>query len=348
VSRNGIADLLKGLAVLFMIQVHVMEQFGSQELFDSLVGQASMFLGGPACAPVFLAVMGYFLAGGEKSLMYYLKRGALLFAGGILLNVLRSANLLVRIMAGTFELDPWPFIFGVDILPLAGISLILIGFLRKLLGTQPWGYLLLAILIAFISPYVVDPVAGKSVVNYGRAFFTGAKDWSYFPVLPWISYILTGVFFRMLLVRIPKLPDLADDARILLIIIPAGIMLVLTLPWASSITHNLEGIGSYYHHGIEFFGWVAMFFVPYLLLVRQIELSTGGGIVARAIKWTGRHVTLVYVVQWLIIGNLATVLYKSQSLFGYLAWFAGIVVLTMIIARGKLWIQSFFHGSANR
>ncbi|MEI7897648.1 MAG: heparan-alpha-glucosaminide N-acetyltransferase domain-containing protein [bacterium] len=61
INGNGTADLLKGIAVLFMIQVHIMEQFASPDTCNSLIGKISMFLGGPPCAPVFLAVMGYFL-----------------------------------------------------------------------------------------------------------------------------------------------------------------------------------------------------------------------------------------------------------------------------------------------
>jgi len=57
-NRNQTADLLKGFAVIFMIQVHVIEQFATQTLYDSLWGKISLFLGGPFCAPVFLAVMG--------------------------------------------------------------------------------------------------------------------------------------------------------------------------------------------------------------------------------------------------------------------------------------------------
>jgi uncharacterized membrane protein len=62
IKRDGTADLLKGFAVLFMIQVHLMEQFVSAYTYNSLIGKISMFLGGPFYTPVFLAVMGYFLA----------------------------------------------------------------------------------------------------------------------------------------------------------------------------------------------------------------------------------------------------------------------------------------------
>ena len=61
VTRSFTADLLKGMAVLAMIQVHLMELFARQEVYDSLTGKISLFLGGIPAAPVFMAVMGYFL-----------------------------------------------------------------------------------------------------------------------------------------------------------------------------------------------------------------------------------------------------------------------------------------------
>jgi len=330
-NRNGTADLLKGLAVFFMIQVHIMEQFASGEVFSSMTGRVSMFLGGPFCAPVFLAVMGYFLASGAKPFTYYLKRGIYLFAGGILLNVLRSANLLVRIISGTVELDPWPFVFGVDILPLAGISLIVTGLLRKLFGNYAWLYLAAAIILAAISPMISDIGNEKSVGNYLRAFITGNRDWSYFPVFPWISYILTGFSFRLFLSN-PLIAEKADQTKLQFFSIPVWIVLIITIPWASAITYTLNGETGYYHHGLLFFCWVILFMAAYLILVQFVEKNYGDLLFFRLMKWSGRHVTLVYVVQWIIIGNLAANLYHTQGLFGYLTWFTGILAVSLLIS----------------
>ncbi|MBU2466561.1 MAG: DUF1624 domain-containing protein, partial [Bacteroidetes bacterium] len=61
-QRLLLPDLLKGIAVVLMIQVHLTELFARPAFFDSVAGKVSLFLGGPAAAPVFMAVMGYFLA----------------------------------------------------------------------------------------------------------------------------------------------------------------------------------------------------------------------------------------------------------------------------------------------
>ena len=103
--------------------------------------------------------------------------------------------------------------------------------------------------------YMIDFKPENQYLQYIFAFFGGHTDWAYFPVIPWLAYILTGIAFRCFLEKQPELSDLARDVKILWIIIPGTILLLLSLPWASSITWQLEGENGYYHHSVWFFGW---------------------------------------------------------------------------------------------
>ena len=67
-NRNQTADLLKGLAVIFMIQVHLIELFARQDIFSSNIGSVLLFFGGPPAAPIFMAVMGYYIAQSKKTI----------------------------------------------------------------------------------------------------------------------------------------------------------------------------------------------------------------------------------------------------------------------------------------
>jgi hypothetical protein len=327
VKRNGTADLLKGVAVIFMIQVHIMEQFVTPDSAGSIIGKISLFLGGPACAPVFLAVMGYYLVS-SKPVSYFFKRGMLLFGGGLLLNIARSATLLVQILQGDSLLDPWPFILGADILPLAGLGLVLTGMLRMVFKEVGFLYLLAALALSAVTPWLNSITSAEGSMRYAIAFLWGTASWSYFPVFPWFSYILAGYGFHLVLKRSSWIDDLELRSRFVYII-PVWAGLVFTLPYAAGITCQLEGSAGYYHHGIFFFGWVLIFLPAYLVLIRLFDLASGDHPVSKAIKWIGQKVTMIYVIQWLVIGNLAPWFYRSQSLFQFAAWFVFVTIVTV-------------------
>lgn len=51
-------------------------------------------------------------------------------------------------------------------------------------------------------------------------------------------------------------------------------------------------------------------------------------IILKSVKWLGKNVTLIYVIQWIIIGNIATEIYKTVSNPVYLiAWILGITIV---------------------
>ena len=58
-SRIKTADLLKGIAAILMIQVHIIELFATNDISESTAGKFLLFLGGPAVAPVFIILLGY-------------------------------------------------------------------------------------------------------------------------------------------------------------------------------------------------------------------------------------------------------------------------------------------------
>jgi hypothetical protein len=328
-TRDGTADLLKGFAVLFMIQVHIMELFALPDVYNSLIGKISLFLGGPPCAPVFMAVMGYFMVSSSKSLGYFLKRGVVLFFGGILLNTARSANLLIRIINGEIQLDPWFYIFGADILTLAGLSLMLTGLLRMILKEKYWLYFIFAVIIVTITPVLNSTGTGQKPVSHFMAFLWGTNEWSYFPLFPWYSYVLTGYAFRLFLKQYPYISKLRIEQHYIYFI-PLWIFLIFTITYSVGIAHNLSGPGGYYHHGILYFGWVILFMTSYLVVMKLVDLNYGNVPFIRGVRWIGKEVTLLYVIQWLIIGNIATIFFRTQNIFQITVWFAGVTLTTIL------------------
>jgi hypothetical protein len=340
-KRNQTADLLKGLAVIFMIQVHIMEQFAKPDIYHHVIGKISLFIGGPPCAPVFMAVMGYFLASSERPFAYFLKRGLILFAGGILLNIARSANLLHYMFTGESTADPFFYIFGVDIFLLAGLSIIIIGLLQFLFKKNFIFYFILAIAISAVVPLLPPFATGTGILSYLNAFLWGNFGWSYFPLFPWMAYILAGYSLSLFESKYQVLSK-CSTGLCLVISIPLIIATGFTLSYASGIAHDLSSASGYYHHQIIFFAWLLMFISAYAMIVHLIEKNAGKLPATRYVKWVGKNVTIFYVIQWIIIGNIATEIYQTQNTSALILWFAGITmaVSTIVLLWNNIILKS--------
>ena len=329
-NRNQTADLLKGIAVIFMIQVHVMEQFAKPEIYESIYGKFSLFFGGPFCAPVFMTVMGYFLASSKKPFSYFFKRGIILFSGGIFLNIARSANLLHYIFKGISPANPYFFIFGVDILPLAGLSILMIGLLNFMFKRNYIFYFILAIIIAEISRYLPVFGSGINFKSFVNAFLWGSFDWSYFPLFPWFAYVLLGFSLKLFNEKY-TLCSKFTSGHCLVFSIPLLIFSAFTIKYAFAISHYLHGENGYYHHDILFFVWMIIFISAYVMLAFVIEDNVGKQPTVKFLKWTGKNVTTIYIIQWLIIGNIAAEIFQTQSLFQIFMWFIGITIISSLL-----------------
>ena len=331
-KRNETADLLKGIAVFFMIQVHIMEQFTNNNVYNSAVGKISLFLGGPICAPIFLAVMGYFLVSESRSFWYYLKRGVILIIGGLLLNIFRSFHLLLYIIGEEVTYKSSFFIFGVDIFLLAGLSIIIIGILRLIFKKNYIIYFILALIIPVITPILpVFGINNNTSLQYVNAFLWGNYEWSYFPLFPWSAYVIIGYAYRLLTNKHKEFANI-EKPGYYIALVPIIIVLSATIKYGVNTAHDdLHGYLGYYHHGISYFVWVVLFLSIYLIIIKFVEKYTLNSFIVKFIRWAGRNVTAVYVIQWLIIGNIATIIYKTQNIYQNIMWFVVITTVTCLI-----------------
>lgn len=325
-GRQLLPDVLKGVAVLLMIQVHLMELFAKQELYSSLLGRISLFLGGPPAAPVFMAVMGYFLAKSESGTTQLVLRGIRLIIYGFLLNIGLNMHLFYHIFTGELAVNPLPYIFGADILFLAGMSVIIIALLRLAFRNSLVWWLLIMLVAATAGLFIPSVNPGNGWSTYLLTYIYMATWWSYFPLLPWLAYPLAGYCFRM--AEINCLTRQIPVSGIFLTGLAMLVLLVLTFSYGFNITADLP---AYYHHTLPYFLWAMLFLGLWLIVFWQLLKNTGRNPVIRYLQWTGRNVTIFYVFQWLIIGNLATAFYKSVPAGILILWFAGITTATSLL-----------------
>ena len=340
--REGTADLLKGAALVLMVQVHIMELFARPDVQSSVAGRASLLLGGPPVAPVFLAVMGYFAARSVKTAGSLAFRGLMLLGLGFLLNVGLNCHLLLKTYFGTLEISPWEYVFGIDILFSAGLGLILVGLLfRPLFGSQILPWLLTALAVVVLTPVANEALTVQDARRWLYAYVAGRYWWSYFPLFPWLAYPLLGVCVRLWKEQSapdePKQPPGASSWKTRLLRWgPLGLALAITVPQAAAITH---GLVEYYHHDGRFFLWLCVFLALWASAFGFVEQHWGNRWLLRWLKWMGLHVTLLYVLHWLIIGNTATAIYKTQSLASCGLWTVLVLVATNVLAYA--WVAVF-------
>lgn len=328
-ERSNTADLMKGIAVLLMIQVHILELFADNSILNTSAGKILMFLGGPPVAPVFACILGYYIAASHKTTLQLITRAGKVLALGLLLNIALNLNLIISVNKGLYAIDLLPYIFGVDILPFAGISIFVIAILKKLPEKNYIIPITSIVLVSFLGTYLLHFIPERPVFKHLTSVFYGSCWWSYFPLFPWLAYPLAGfTFYR---IKKQSTDGTSDRTQVK---ITLGVLLVFiigfTLKKAVSVSNNLD---QYYHHGLLFFLWVISFLSIYGLLISEVVSRVNENIFVKYLKWLGKNVTAIYVIQWVITGNIATEIYKTiTSPAQLLTWYAGILASSSILA----------------
>jgi len=214
--------------------------------------------------------------------------------------------------------------FGVDILPLAGLSLISIALLQKTVAHKYWIYFVIAIAVAIV-PLLFNPFQFENhSLSYFLAFFVGGTSWSFFPLFPWLAYPLLGFGFHIMTKQINIEAFINSNfGKIVFGILTLS--LLLTASYGIAISTDLL---VYYHHNLVFFLWSIAFMSVWFFTLYFIYQKDKNGLTFAYLQFIGRNVTLFYIIQWLIIGNIATSIYKTQSILALVFWFIAITIVS--------------------
>ena len=192
--RSRTADFLKGVALIAMVQMVLTEFFATPALLNSTFGKISLFVGGAPVAPVFLAIMGYYIAHNAKPFNKLINRGIKLVLLGFAVNIARNGINIYHLITGNGEGDIFSYIFSVDILILAGLSIIAMAFLVKLFDGHVLLYIGLILILLFLQ-YIAPPLEKTFPHSYFLPFFYGNYKNALFPFIPWFTYVLSGFTF---------------------------------------------------------------------------------------------------------------------------------------------------------
>ena len=335
-------DLARGLAVLFMIGVHVLWHWGAPDTWTSPIGQVISFLGGPTAAPVFMFLMGASLAFSSRTSFRSLAvRGLWLLWLGYLLNFLRGViPAYLGLQAGVVTADqiapftlPW-LATTVDVHHMAGLSLIAMAALR--IAARPgWAWLALGAGIVLVGPFVRGLEFGTPLLDAPLTpVLSGAAN-VYYAIVPWIAYPLVGGVFGSLVARATDQPRVFRAGALLgVALIAAGIAWFLVAPPAFDVNTYWRMPPSYF---VAISGLVLVWLYACDLAVRHVPANRAFDFLY---GWSGR-VIAIYFTHWLVVGwGIGVFGFRSQPLAGVLIGIVVAIAATELLSRFAVGLET--------
>ena len=285
-----------------MILIHVMRHWGDPATWTTPIGTVVSFLGGPPPAPVFMFLMGASVAFSRRTSFRSLaSRGVLLVAAGYLLNLVRgtlplSAGLATGVVTPdeVAPFTPLSLLWMVDILQLAGCSLILMAALREVVPVGP-AWLLIALVVVLVAPVLDGLATGIVVVDALLGMLWATADNVYYPVLPWSVFPLVGAVVGDAMVR-------ARDRRTVLrrtgVVALIGCVVGVVLITATSTTLDDR---TYLAPPPVLVPAILGFVIAWVWLCDIVVHHAGRRFGLPVVYGWGARVTSMYVIHWLIV-----------------------------------------------
>jgi len=342
-NRIAAIDLGRGLAVLFMIGVHVLITYSTVEVQHSIFGYVIGFLGSPPAAPVFMTLMGVsFYFSRNTGLAAGIKRGLQIILLGYLLNFLRGvvpvalARWWVPATAAGIPdavANVHDALTELDILQFAGLSLIVMAILRQL-QVNRYVLLVLAAVTAYVSPMLWGITSDLPGAAYVLDYLWGDKpspvecigNLVSFPFFPWFTFVLVGMYLG------DTLSKSTDPHRTLRRagLAGAGLLLVGSVIVAPDLAYQFN---DFYHSRpvamAVMVGFVlAWVYLCDLAVIGAARLKWGAlDSVLNVLYYWSRNITSIYVFQWVLIMVGADLLFGFNT-SSYLTTIAIIIGVT--------------------
>jgi len=296
-------DLPRAIAIGLMIMIHTLMFYASPTTMGRPLTRLLMLFGTAPGAPTFMFLMGvYFIYARPKSTDYYVRRGLQLIALGYLLNVLRFLVPVGMILL--FEVPkeiflPWTpltFFKDIDILQFAGLTMIIMAFIRAKLRRPLYTLIIIAV-VALAAPHLWGVTSGMAALDWVLDLLWGKNMYTVFPLFPWLAYPLAGYLFGQLMIANEQSRVFFRKACLLGFILYLGGM-------AISSTNPAFHYGDYFRAG---YGGITVMLGFAIFYVTGVELICRRLGVQKKIKiaaYLSDNLTALYIIHWTIIGWL--------------------------------------------
>lgn len=197
-------DIARGLAVIFMIAIHVLGAFSNEEVSYSLLGATVNTLGGIPAAPVFMFILGAGIVYSKKSdAKTLLKRGLLILIVGYTLNLIQGASIIYwYVITSDPELLSRSInnLLMINILQFAGLALMFFSFCKKF-QLKNWMIFIIGILFIGSNLFLLTLKTDDPFLAGVSGLFWGSSNISLYPFLSWIIFPIAGYIFGTYLIR---------------------------------------------------------------------------------------------------------------------------------------------------
>ncbi|MCP3874612.1 MAG: DUF1624 domain-containing protein [Desulfobacteraceae bacterium] len=339
-KRIEYLDFARGLAILFMILQHSLVVYAVDGGETSLLGGIFVLLGTAPAAPVFMVIMGlFFMRPKTIGVSYGIKRGLTLIALGYVLNVFRfyvPILIATKFHANLPEfMTPVSFLLSVDILQLAGLSLIFMSLIRCFLPTHQWtrGTWIFLILIIMIVLIISPLLWGKFGYNPSLSPFFGDGETIFFPFFPWVVYPVFGMLLSHFLLN-PKEKFIFKK----LVITGLLVTFIGAVLW-TQVSNAIIVQGDYHRSGLAVHFVIIGFILIWLPLCKIIFNQTRDfSFIHKILLFWSKNTTVIYFIQWVLYG-WGILIFGCELLSVPASLFIGVVMCLLSHALTRIFVK---------
>ncbi|MCL1125410.1 heparan-alpha-glucosaminide N-acetyltransferase domain-containing protein [Shewanella surugensis] len=341
-NRLQAIDVARGLSVIVMIMVHTLWMYGDVATQGGTVFGTVIHILGKGTA-AFLVAMGIsYVLSRDQSVLGTIKRGLYTLGLGYMMNGLKFV-----VPIAVFNTMPENFIEAYswssplslsqfnyllltgDILQLAGLSLIFIAIIGHVIKNK-WGIFALALLLITTSKWVSGFRLDITGVDYLLDLLWGDQYNVYFPLFPWMSCVLFGLFIGMAYKE--KNYDQAFLYRSLgysgvaMMIIGAGLCF-------DNVDYHFA---DFFHLGpggaIYLMGFTAFAYWGIDWIIRHTRPNRFYAL----LQYCSKRVTSLYIIQWVLIcWGMGIFGYQTFSMQGVMTLIPVFMLATFLVQYGK-------------
>ncbi|MBI3787991.1 MAG: DUF1624 domain-containing protein [Ignavibacteriales bacterium] len=351
-NRLVFIDLLRGWAVLVMIEVHVFHAFIGQQMKDAYWFTVLNFVNG-LVAPSFLFVSGFvFVIASRRKLEEYrtfgsafwrqLGRIATIWLVGYGLHI--PFYSLSKTLRETTEAG-WLRFYQVDVLHCIAVGLLILFLSRIFIHDDKrykWWLIILGLFFVVVTPFIWETDFLKYLPATLAAYFNGVH-FSIFPLFPWLGFMLLGGVFAFIYLQQVAEQDpkqfwlkISKLSVVAVIVGAVGVELPVKVPFVST------AIRANPLFFMERFGIVLLLFALcwYYAEKRKTERAFVLDVGRESLLVYTAHLLIIYGTFWNEKG-LAGLFGGSFSIVECIAATLGLTLLMVLFAKGWSWLKQY-------